>query len=171
MNRISYMIGFCWLMLLWATPALTAPTQHEVALEAFRQALQQEETTFALPLGQGLSLPLRWSESVNSFFSQGIRTYVGKWQGKETWWEILSMDKVTTSLQPAEGWWLPPCVTLPERVGCIPGRREGKPGQGRQAATWIHRHPQRRGFSRRRLSRSPLALPMELFVCFVWRCL
>lgn len=74
------MIGFCWLMLLWATPALTAPTQHEVALEAFRLALQQEETTFALPLGQGLSLPLRWSESVNSFSSQGIRTYVGKWQ-------------------------------------------------------------------------------------------
>ena len=82
MNRISYMIGFSWLMLLWATPALTAPTQQEVALAAFRQALQQKETTFALPLGQELSLPLRWSESVNSFSSQGIRTYCGKVAGK-----------------------------------------------------------------------------------------
>ena len=90
MNRISYMIGFSWLMLLWATPALTAPTQQEVALAAFRQALQQKETTFALPLGQELSLPLRWSESVNSFSSQGIRTYVGKWQGNSV--AYLSID-------------------------------------------------------------------------------
>lgn len=90
MNRISYIIGFSWLMLLWATPALTAPAQHEVALAAFRQALQQKETTFALPLGQELSLPLRWSESVNSFSSQGIRTYVGKWQGNSV--AYLSID-------------------------------------------------------------------------------
>ena len=80
------MIGFSWLMLLWATPALTAPAQHEVALAAFRQALQQKETTLRCPSGKSFHSHCGGAKASIRFLR---KAFAPMWEsGREIPWPI-----------------------------------------------------------------------------------
>ena len=90
MKRTILTLALGCVLSLGAMPLWASDTQQNATLHAFKQSLKQGQSSFALPLSSNVSLLLQWTESQNSFSSQGIHTYVGRLQGNAV--AFLSID-------------------------------------------------------------------------------